>query len=73
MSPEQKRQPVYVYNSDTGHITTSGLIRAEADPPDEPVRLLHEDAQVIPAGSFHLAQLLATQAAPTRPADSMAW
>jgi hypothetical protein len=71
MTPEQKRRPVYVCDSDTGHITTPGVVRAEGDLPNEAVQFLHGDAPIIPAGSFHLALDVATPVAPAHPADGL--
>ena len=71
MTPEQKRRPVYFCDSDGGHISTPGLIRAEGNQPDESVQLLHEAAPIIPAGSFYLSQDVATPAALAHPADGL--
>jgi hypothetical protein len=71
MTPEQRRRAVYFCDSDGGHFSTPGLIRAEGNLPDESVQLLHEAAPIIPAGSFYLAQDVATPAAPAHPADGL--
>jgi hypothetical protein len=71
MTPEQKRRPVYFCNSDIRHISTPGLIWAEVELPAEAVQLLHEEAPVLPAVSFYLAQDVATPAALAHSADGL--
>jgi hypothetical protein len=71
MTPEQRRRPVYLCDSDTGHIDTPGLILTEGDLPHESLQLLHRDAPVIPGGSFYLTPYATTPDAPAQPADGL--
>jgi hypothetical protein len=71
MTPEQKRRPVYICDSDTGHNSMPGLALAEGEPTGESVQLLHGDAPAIPVGWFYLVPYVTTPAAPAHPADGL--
>ena len=71
MTPEQRRRPVHFCDDDTVHVCTQGLVLAGDHLPDESVPLLHNDASVIPGGSFYLTPYATNPDAPAHPADGL--